>query len=73
VLLQKAVNSEHCTRHRWKLHQDGTQMKFDVSSAMHFVAEACCVKHCFSFSSSYDSAVQLDEDEEDDWPSLQPL
>jgi hypothetical protein len=54
---------------------------------MHFVEEAWrfttpttiknfCVKCGFSIdhvSSNYDSAVKLDEDEEDDWLSLQPL
>jgi hypothetical protein len=84
VLLQKAVNSEDCTHHRREAARSGTQMKFDVLSAIRFVAEACkfitptiiknrCVKHGFSFSSNYDSAVQLDEEEEDDWPSLQSL
>jgi hypothetical protein len=61
------------------LHQDATQMKLKVLSAMHFITEPwilitpTTIKNCFvkcSFSidnvSSNDSAVKLVEDEEDD-------
>jgi hypothetical protein len=69
------------------LLQHATQMKLDVLSAVHFIAEAwrfispttiknCSVKCGFStdyVSSNDDSAVKLSEHEEDDWHSLQPL
>jgi hypothetical protein len=65
------------------LLQDIAQMKLDVLSAVHFIAEAwrlitlttiknCFVKCEFSIdyvSSAYDSAVKLNEDEEDHWHS----
>jgi hypothetical protein len=64
--------------------QDPTQMKLDVLSAMHFIAEAwrlvtlTIIKNSFvkcGFSNDHisgndDSAVKL---KEDDWHSLQPL
>jgi hypothetical protein len=69
------------------LLQDVTQMKLDVFSAMHFIAEAwrqitpttiknCFVKCGFSIdhvSNNDDSAVKFTEDEENGWHSLQPL
>jgi hypothetical protein len=69
------------------LLQDTTQMKLDVLSAMHLIAEPWrlitstiikdCIVNCgFSIdhvSSSDDSAVKLTEDEEDDCYILQPL
>jgi hypothetical protein len=68
----------------WGLLQDAMQMKLDVRSAVHFIAEAwrlvtliknCFVKCGFSnyVSSNDDSAMKLGEDEKDDWQSLQPL
>jgi RNA-binding protein YlmH len=64
-------------------NQVAAQMKLDVLSAVHLIAEPsrliictiiknCIVKYGFS-SSNDDSAVALSEDEEDDWHSLQPL
>jgi hypothetical protein len=64
------------------LGQDAAQMKLDVLSAMHFIAEAwwmitpttiknCFVNCCFSIShasSTDDSARKLSDDEEDNWP-----
>jgi hypothetical protein len=69
------------------LLQDAPQMKLGVLSAVHLIAEPwrlitpttiqnCFVKCGFSsehVSSNDDSAVKLNEDEEDDWHSLQPL
>jgi hypothetical protein len=62
------------------MFQDATQMKPDVLSGMHFIAEAwrlitpTTIKNCFvkcgfqiaHISSDDDSAVKLTEDEEDD-------
>jgi hypothetical protein len=68
------------------LFKDAAQMKLDVLSAMHLIAEPwrwitpsttknCSVK-CdvlIDHVSSNDSAVKLTEVEEDDWHSFQPL
>jgi hypothetical protein len=78
VPLQKAVDSEDC-RHYGGLLQDGTQMKLDVLSAMHFIAEASrlvtptaikngFVKSGFSndhISSNDDSAVKVSGNDDD--------
>jgi hypothetical protein len=70
-----------------RLLQDATQMKQDVLSSVHFIAEAWrlvtpaaiknfFVKCAFSndhVSSNDGSAVKYSEAKEDDWHSLQPL
>jgi hypothetical protein len=67
--------------------QDSTQMKLDVLSAMHLIAEPwglitpTAINNCFvnrSFSiehviSNHDTAVKLSEGVEEDWHSSQPL
>jgi hypothetical protein len=67
------------------LLQDATQMKLNVLSAMHFIAEPwipktpTTIKNCFVKCSflidnvSSNDAVKFTEDEEDDWNSLQHL
>jgi hypothetical protein len=38
--LQKAADLKHCSHDKWETVQDAaTQMKLDVLSAVHFVAE----------------------------------
>jgi hypothetical protein len=59
------------------LPQKATQMKLDVLSAMHFIAEPWRLTTPRGFSidhvsSNDDSAVKLTEVEENDWHSLQP-
>jgi hypothetical protein len=69
------------------LLQDATQMKLDVLSAVHLIAEAwrlvtppaiknCFVKCAFSndrVSGNDGSGGKLSEDEDENWHSLQPL
>jgi hypothetical protein len=82
--LQKAADFEDCSHDKWETEVRCCQMKLDVLSAMHFIAEASGVimptriKNRFEkcgysndhVSSNDDSAVQLSEDERDDWLSL---
>jgi hypothetical protein len=64
--------------------QDATQIKLDVLSAMHFIAEGCrlviptIIKNYFlkcgfsnDVNSNDDRVVKLSEDEDDNWRSLQ--
>jgi hypothetical protein len=69
------------------LLQDAVQLKLDVLSPVHLIAEPwrlvtpTTMKNCFlrsgfsldHVSSNDDSAVKLTENEEDDWHSLQSL
>jgi hypothetical protein len=85
--LQTAANFEDYSHDKWETEVRCCQMKLDVLSAIHFIAEASgvitptTIKNRFEkcgysndhVSSNNDNALQLSEDERDDWHSLQPL
>jgi hypothetical protein len=79
IPLQKAVDLEGYSHGRWGTD---TQMKLDVLSAVHFIAEAerlitsTTIKNSFvkyGFSNDHVSAVKLSEGDEYVWYSLQHL
>jgi hypothetical protein len=87
--LQKAADFKDCSYDMvvGGLLQDAAQMKLDVLSAMHIIAESwrlithTTIKNYFvrcaflidHVSSNDDSTMKLTEDEKDDWHTLQPL
>jgi hypothetical protein len=82
VPVQKAVDLENCSHDRWGT---ATQMKWDVLSAVHFIAGAQRLITCTTIKNSFvkcgftddhvssndDSAVKLSEEEENDLQHLE--